>query len=87
MPTGRVKWFSDTKGYGFIRADGSVNGGKDIFVHWSEIVLEGFKTLVQGQAVTFELTDTPRGLQAKHVGILESAPTQSTPEPRDVDPE
>ena len=67
MATGKVKWFSDAKGYGFIQGDEQVNGGKDIFVHYSEIAREGFKTLTQGQTVEFELADTPKGLQAKKV--------------------
>lgn len=74
MPTGKVKWFSDAKGYGFIHADDDVNGSRDIFVHWSEIHLEGFKTLAQGQRVTFELADTPKGPQAKSVGVATEDP-------------
>lgn len=67
MATGKVKWFSDAKGYGFIQTEECMNGGKDIFVHYSEIVKDGYKTLAQGQAVEFELADTPKGLQAKKV--------------------
>jgi len=67
MDTGKVKWFSDAKGYGFIQADDEADGGKDIFVHYSEIAKDGFRTLTPGQAVTFELADTPKGLQAKKV--------------------
>lgn len=67
MPKGKVKWFSDAKGYGFIQTEEDVNGGKDIFVHYSEIVKEGYKSLAQGQAVDFELADTPKGLQARNV--------------------
>ncbi|MCX8053751.1 MAG: cold shock domain-containing protein [Armatimonadetes bacterium] len=70
MSTGKVKWFSDAKGYGFIQADDSVNAGVDIFVHYSEITKEGFKTLTPGQAVKFELAETPKGLQAKKVEVV-----------------
>lgn len=67
MATGKVKWFSDAKGYGFIQFDDEANGAKDIFVHYSEIVKDGYKSLAQGQDVEFELSDTPKGLQAKNV--------------------
>jgi len=70
MATGKVKWFSDAKGYGFIQTDDGLNGGKDIFVHYSEIVKDGYKSLAQGQAVQFELADTPKGLQAKKVELV-----------------
>ena len=68
MATGIVKWFSDAKGYGFIQIDGDTEGGKDIFVHYSEIATDGYrKSLVPGQVVEFELLDTPKGLQARKV--------------------
>ena len=63
MPTGKVKWFSDQKGYGFITQD----GGADVFVHHSAIQGEGFKTLAEGQAVEFELTDGSKGPRAENV--------------------
>ena len=66
MATGKVKWFSDAKGYGFIQSDEEA-AGADIFVHFSEIAKEGYKTLLPGQAVSFELVDSPKGLQAKNV--------------------
>lgn len=62
--TGLVKWFNDSKGYGFIQAD-NVNG--DVFVHYTAIQGEGFKTLAEGQRVEFELTDGPKGPQASNV--------------------
>jgi CspA family cold shock protein len=71
MPNGSVKWFSDSKGYGFICADG-VPG--DIFVHYSAIQGDGFKTLAEGQQVAFELIDGPKGPQATNV--LKEQPTQ-----------
>ena len=67
MATGKVKWFSDAKGYGFIQADQAEMSGRDIFVHYTEIAKDGFRTLVPGQPVQFELMDTPKGLQAKKV--------------------
>ncbi|KHM49723.1 MULTISPECIES: cold shock domain-containing protein [Anaerovibrio] len=61
--TGKVKWFSAEKGYGFIERE----GGDDIFVHFSAIVDEGFKTLNEGQAVEFEIVEGARGPQAANV--------------------
>ncbi len=66
MPDGRVKWFNEKKGYGFITKD----DGEDVFVHYSEIEMEGFKTLSENQEVTFELKEGPRGLQATNVRAL-----------------
>ena len=63
MANGTVKWFSDQKGYGFITPE----EGADVFVHHSEIQGEGYKTLAEGQAVEFEITDGPKGDQAKNV--------------------
>jgi len=63
MDNGRVKWFSNQKGYGFIQTE----DGKDIFVHFSAIQSDGFKTLSQGQDVEFEISDGPKGPQAANV--------------------
>lgn len=60
---GRVKWFNNEKGYGFI----DYPNGEDIFVHYSAIKLDGYKTLAEGQIVTFELIETAKGLQAINV--------------------
>ena len=60
---GRIKWFSDAKGYGFIEQE----DGEDVFVHYSTIQGEGFKTLSEGQQVEFEFTQGPKGLQATKV--------------------
>ena len=60
---GTVKWFNESKGYGFI----SPEEGKDVFVHFSEIKMEGFKTLTEGQVVQFDVTDGPKGPQASNV--------------------
>ena len=63
MAKGTVKWFSNEKGYGFISSE----EGQDVFVHHSEIQGEGYKTLEEGQNVEFEVTDGPKGDQAKNV--------------------
>ena len=61
--TGRVKWFNDAKGYGFIEQE----GGRDIFVHYTAIVGEGFKSLMEGQRVEFEIIEGAKGPQATRV--------------------
>ncbi|MFH0902446.1 MAG: cold-shock protein [Pseudomonadota bacterium] len=66
METGTVKWFNDSKGYGFI----SREGGEDVFVHHSAIETEGFRSLAEGQKVSFELVRGPKGLQAANVRSL-----------------
>ncbi len=66
MPEGTVKWFSDQKGFGFIERE----NGSDLFVHFSEIKSEGFKTLTEGQKVSFEATEGPKGPQATNVNII-----------------
>lgn len=63
MPRGTVKWFNDSKGYGFIENA----GGEDVFVHFSAISGEGFRTLTEGEEVEFELRQTEKGLQAADV--------------------
>jgi len=63
MLKGSVKWFNDAKGFGFIEQD----TGEDVFVHFSVIEGDGYKTLVDGQEVMFEFIDTPKGLQATKV--------------------
>lgn len=63
MATGKVKWFNDAKGYGFIARD----DGEDVFVHFSAITGEGYRTLQEGATVQFEVIEGPKGLQAKNV--------------------
>lgn len=69
MMTGKVKWFNNDKGYGFIEYQDM----EDIFVHYSTILSEGYKTLVEGQYVQFDLVRTDKGLQAKNVVEIKTA--------------
>jgi CspA family cold shock protein len=64
MATGTVKWFSATKGYGFISPS---DGGADVFAHFSAIQMDGFKTLKEGQAVEYEVQQGPKGPQAYNI--------------------
>jgi CspA family cold shock protein len=66
--SGVVKWFNDAKGYGFIKRD----DGGDIFVHYSAILGDGFRSLVEGQRVEFEISEGVKGLQARNVHIVGS---------------
>ncbi len=91
MSTGQVKWFNNAKGFGFILPD---DGGSDLFVHYSSIRMEGYKTLKAGQAVTFDVAEGPKGLHAINIepgeprprsskGSSESASPQDEPEADD----
>ena len=64
MTTGTVKWFNNAKGYGFLTPD---QGQQDVFVHFSAIDMDGYKTLKEGQKVQFEITEGPKGLHATSV--------------------
>jgi len=66
LAQGHVKWFNDAKGYGFIARE----NGPDVFVHYSAIAGDGFRSLSEGQAVQFEITEGPKGLQATNVTKL-----------------
>ena len=69
MNNGRVKWFNTAKGYGFIEREGE----SDVFVHYSQIQMDGFKDLKEGQPVSFDLIDTSKGLQAANVQMVEAS--------------
>jgi len=66
MTTGTVKWFNESKGFGFISPS---DGGKDVFVHFSAIQGDGFRTLSEGQSVSFEVEQGPKGPQAANVTV------------------
>ncbi len=66
MQSGKVKWFNDAKGFGFISPD---DGSSDVFVHFSVIKGDGFRSLAEGQAVEFEVEQGPKGLQATNVNV------------------
>jgi CspA family cold shock protein len=72
MALGRVKWFNDAKGFGFIEPE---SGGGDVFAHFSAISMEGFRTLKQGARVSYDLVQGPKGEQAQNIQPVAEAPT------------
>lgn len=75
MATGKVKWFNNAKGYGFIRPDG---GGDDLFVHYSYIDMDGYRSLKAGQVISYEVREAPKGLHAVNIAIIEEASDAET---------
>ena len=84
MARGKVKWFNNAKGYGFIRPD---TGGDDLFVHYSYVEMDGYKSLKAGEPVEYDIREAPKGLHAINVQCLEYEPedgddkAQATHEP------
>ena len=76
MPMGRVKWFNNAKGYGFILPD---EGDEDLFVHYSSILMDGYKTLKAGQSVTYEILKGPKGSHAIDIHALDEASDSKEP--------
>ena len=74
MSTGTVKWFNDSKGFGFITPD---DGGKDLFVHFSAIQSNGFKTLEENQKVSYDVTSGPKGDQATNIQSMDQCTNTS----------
>ena len=68
VPTGRVKWFNNAKGFGFILPE---DESEDYFVHYSSIIMDGYKTLKAGQTVSFEMIDGPKGMHAAAVSLID----------------
>ena len=75
MKLGSVKWFNNSKGYGFIRPD---EGGEDLFVHFSYIEMEGYKTLKAGQAISYEETPSDKGVHATNIQSVGDNPNNTT---------
>jgi len=71
MAKGKVKWFNNAKGYGFILPE---DGGEDLFAHYSSITMDGYKTLKAGQEVEFEVMQGPKGLHASNISALDDGP-------------
>ncbi len=76
MPIGKVKWFNNAKGFGFILSD---HGGEDLFAHYSAIEMDGYKTLKAGQTVSFEVAQGEKGLHATQIKLAEGAEERHSP--------
>ncbi len=74
MPTGIVKWFDDAKGYGFIEQE----DGEDVFVHYTAIAGEGYRSLTEGSEVEFEIEESPKGPRATDVVVVKAAPSDDS---------
>jgi len=79
MASGKVKWFNNAKGYGFINEEGKSD---DLFAHYSAIEMEGYKTLKAGQAVSFEITQGPKGLHAVKINSIKTQNTSAAASPQ-----
>lgn len=75
MKTGTVKWFNNSKGFGFITPD---EGGQDLFVHYSDVQMDGYRNLAQDQKVTYVYNDGPKGPAAGQVVVIQDAPSVIT---------
>jgi len=75
MATGTIKWFDDAKGYGFIERE----DGEDVFVHYSSIVGEGYRSLAEGSEVEFDIEEDPKGPRAANVVVTQAAPSNDSP--------
>lgn len=75
MATGKVKWFNNAKGYGFIRPD---TGGEDLFVHYSYICMDGYRSLKAGQVVIYDVREAPKGLHAVNINTTEATQESAT---------
>ncbi|MGE5531912.1 MAG: cold-shock protein [Bacteroidota bacterium] len=73
MATGTVKWFNDAKGYGFIERS---DGAEDVFVHYTAIAGDGYRSLTEGSEVEFDIAEDPKGLRAANVTVTKAAPAQ-----------
>ncbi|AMB86419.1 DNA-binding protein [Pseudomonas agarici] len=73
MPSGKVKWFNNAKGYGFVLEEGK---DEDLFAHYSAIKMDGYKTLKAGQAVSFKIIQGPKGLHAVDIEAVVATPTE-----------
>ncbi|AIC21005.1 MULTISPECIES: cold shock domain-containing protein CspD [Pseudomonas] len=79
MASGKVKWFNNAKGYGFINEEGKSD---DLFAHYSAIEMEGYKTLKAGQAVSFEITQGPKGLHAVKINSIKTQNASAAASPQ-----